>query len=407
MSRLPLTSASCQLPIGAIWFALAFAACHGGDDHDKPHSDDTEVDDSDDTAPPADDDGDGYTTEDDCDDGDAAVNPMATELCDLVDNNCDGATDEGLAACFYGADGSAASIEDLLAAGVETAPAELVLSSPGRLVLGAGEWFASLRISADVTIEGAGSDQTTLSGGALLSVVVVEDNPSVPYGVNISSLSVVSGLGSELHQDDARFPAGGALFCRSTADSPTEILIEDVVVSETLAERGGVIYASGCDVTIRDAVFTGVEGNTTTRIGGAMYLVASSVSATNVTVTGFTSSQLAGGIYIDVNSSLTMVNSLVVNNSSGSLGGNIYSLGPVVCEGSTATAGVRGGVSDDIGGGVYLGDDLNATVTSTGCDWGSGGDDNSPDDVASDYFSGAQFSTESFACDAYDGCAAL
>jgi MYXO-CTERM domain-containing protein len=33
-------------------------------------------------------------TESDCDDGDAEINPDAGELCDGVDNNCDGATDD-------------------------------------------------------------------------------------------------------------------------------------------------------------------------------------------------------------------------------------------------------------------------------------------------------------------------
>lgn len=42
----------------------------------------------------ADEDGDGYTFETDCDDEDAAVNPDATEVCDdAIDNNCDGLTD--------------------------------------------------------------------------------------------------------------------------------------------------------------------------------------------------------------------------------------------------------------------------------------------------------------------------
>ncbi|MEY3212109.1 MAG: hypothetical protein RIT28_2590 [Pseudomonadota bacterium] len=392
--------------MGAVWFALAFAACKGGDDHDKPHTDDTEVDDSDDTAPPADDDGDGYTTEEDCDDGDAAVNPAATELCDLVDNNCDGTADEGLAACFYGTDGSAASVEDLLAAGVETAPAELVLSSSGRLVLGAGEWFTSLRISADVTIEGAGVDETTLSSGALLSLVVIEDNPTAPYAVQISGLSLVDGAGSQTDPDTNRSQVGGAIFCRSTASSPTQVTLNDVAVSETSAQFGSLAYATGCVLSFNDSTFVGVAESVASKDGGALYLIRSDVTLTNVSLTGYHATRYGGAVYADLNSSFTMIDSVVSDNSAGSIGGHFFSFGPVVCEGSTAAAGVRGGVSDDIGGGVYLGDDLNATVTSTGCDWGSGGDDNSPDDIASDYYSGEQFSTESFTCDAYNGCTA-
>jgi hypothetical protein len=44
-------------------------------------------------------DGDGYGGQicggADCDDGNAAINPGATEYCDEVDNDCDGQTDEG------------------------------------------------------------------------------------------------------------------------------------------------------------------------------------------------------------------------------------------------------------------------------------------------------------------------
>ena len=41
-------------------------------------------------------DGDGVDFDQDCDDSDATVYPGATELCDGLDNDCDGATDEGL-----------------------------------------------------------------------------------------------------------------------------------------------------------------------------------------------------------------------------------------------------------------------------------------------------------------------
>jgi len=55
-------------------------------------------------------DGDGYgasvvvagaTAGTDCNDADDTISPTATEVCDLVDNNCDGATDEGVTSTWY------------------------------------------------------------------------------------------------------------------------------------------------------------------------------------------------------------------------------------------------------------------------------------------------------------------
>ncbi|TLD40039.1 MAG: putative lipoprotein [Candidatus Jettenia ecosi] len=52
-------------------------------------------------------DNDGFTgAEGDCDDNNSSVNPKAQEICDDVDNNCDGQIDEELKTTFYGdADG--------------------------------------------------------------------------------------------------------------------------------------------------------------------------------------------------------------------------------------------------------------------------------------------------------------
>jgi len=50
---------------------------------------------------PFDRDGDGYFSEEDCDDDDRDVFPGADEVCDGKDNNCDGDTDEGLTETYY------------------------------------------------------------------------------------------------------------------------------------------------------------------------------------------------------------------------------------------------------------------------------------------------------------------
>ena len=44
---------------------------------------------------------DGYLLSEDCDDNDSFINPGMIEVCDGVDNNCDGNTDENVLTRFY------------------------------------------------------------------------------------------------------------------------------------------------------------------------------------------------------------------------------------------------------------------------------------------------------------------
>ena len=56
---------------------------------------------SDSTGGPVDADGDGFTADEDCDDNDAEAAPNLEEVCDNVDNNCNGDVDEGLMTTWY------------------------------------------------------------------------------------------------------------------------------------------------------------------------------------------------------------------------------------------------------------------------------------------------------------------
>ena len=62
-------------------FALTLAACNGGSTDKDP-------------SPKLDQDQDGWTGEEDCDDTNGAVFPGAGEVCDGIDNDCDGEIDE-------------------------------------------------------------------------------------------------------------------------------------------------------------------------------------------------------------------------------------------------------------------------------------------------------------------------
>jgi len=71
-------------------------------------------------------DGDGYTGSDDCDESDPAIHPGAEELCNGVDDNCDGQVDEGVTSTWF-ADSDGDGFGDA------TAPTEACEPSSGQV----------------------------------------------------------------------------------------------------------------------------------------------------------------------------------------------------------------------------------------------------------------------------------
>ena len=93
----------------------------------------------------------------DCDDGNSSVNPGATEVCDGVDNECDGDTDEGLLGT--GASCPATDCQAVLANNPSAAS--------GSYTLGAGS--STYTASCQMSIDGGGWTQLTSSHLATLS----------------------------------------------------------------------------------------------------------------------------------------------------------------------------------------------------------------------------------------------
>ena len=173
--------------------------------------------------------GDGFADEaGDCDDGDATVYPNAAELCDGLDNDCDGdGADLGLVTFWPEGGGPAEPYERKLAGKL------LALADAGTLRLCDGAHTGQLRVSAaGLTVEGlGGAASTSLDAQGAGSVVSVEAGAAL----TLSGLTLRGGEASR----------GGGLTCLGGA-----VTLSGVTIAENHAEDGGGLNAEqGCAVT--------------------------------------------------------------------------------------------------------------------------------------------------------------
>ncbi len=109
------TIASCEQPAGHV---AGGTDCDDTDSRLHPGAEESDCTDPTDyncdgSVGYADADGDGWAACQECDDGDAAISPEATEVCDEVDNDCDGETNEGVTTTYYqDSDGDSYGVTD-------------------------------------------------------------------------------------------------------------------------------------------------------------------------------------------------------------------------------------------------------------------------------------------------------
>ncbi|MFZ5476742.1 MAG: MopE-related protein [Myxococcota bacterium] len=315
----------------------------------------------------------------DCDDADAGVNPGAAEVClDVVDQDCDGLTDDYTGACEPVVDGAVADLCDPAVVAVDAAyctegvAAVLPSGVPYPTVQDAvdaaaagdvvtvcpGTWVESLDVTADLGLAGFGSGVSVLApdrgsalqasdgidltvtditveggeehagGGILLGDDGTLSACAVSFGLNTSDAEggAVGGEGAaSLTFDACTFHAneagtnGGAV----ALDGEATIVVEDsAFVSNTAATEGGALWAvGGATVSVTNSVF---EANGA-GYGAAISFEGPAIDATAVTFEANVGSY-AGAIWLDNDDRSALAATLdacVFEGNSGYLGGGL------------------------------------------------------------------------------------
>lgn len=328
-------------------------------------------------------DGDGYSTDTDCNDRNANIHPGAAELCDGRDTDCDASTSEDGSVWLRTRTGRWVDLTSAFAAGTVSEAATLTIRT-GTLNVCAGTWYAGLTIVGDARVIGrAGADATVLTGGGNYGGVYVA-GPGVT--AELSGLTLEGPTDNAVTYGTWYEEAGGVVAC--VASDESTVLISDSVIQNGVASggEGGGIYLHGCGAELRDVVVRGNEA----RYGGGLFTWGSyEVRLIDSVVEGNVGSY-GGGLGVsgdDGGSPLVLEDSVVRDNEADGGGGvAVWEGGTFVCQGSPSLlAGVLSNVatsSSSGGGGIYLHDNgLGSTVSATDCDMGRGATDNHPEDV--------------------------
>jgi len=374
---------------------------------------DSSTDDGGDTGTPfVDLDQDGFSADEDCDDSDATAYPGADEICDAVDNDCDGETDEdavdGLTA-YADEDGDGYGASDNAIQACEL-PSGYVLDgtdcddsnadvSPGSEEVCDGidndcdPASDEMGLASFVTAAGDFVDlQEELKGSVAspIQYTIAEEGDlqfcGGVYHVNldVTASSNVVGLGADNSVVMLDGAANGPVV-RSTTDG-VNVGVENLTVQHgngELAlfieetEMGGGIFCyavdeSGSgnptvDVSLKNVV---VKENTAQLGAGVAVLGGCSLTVEDADIRDNSASEAAGGIVAVIDKDVSIVNTVIEDNSATSGAGGLYYWN-VSAEGTLGALTfddvlVASNTADEVAGLVMLGADLIWTGSANG-----------------------------------------
>ncbi len=348
-------------------------------------------------------DGDGVSAVDDCDDGDAAVSPNALELCNGIDDDCDGQVDEALfpdddgdgfggvvpdeGACFVGWVTTPGDCDDARA---DVFPGQFEMCN-GRNDGCASAWAPTDELgSVTWTHDGVAADLSGFfaagtTGDPAYPELPTEGVVSIcrgesPYRVRLWSSDVVQlaiegvaiPLPDDTDEDDALPVLSGA---SSVVEGPTvdlsgggAVSLRDLVLtggSATPSRPGGGLHLS----SLTTATLSGlvVRGNTAgdgTEGGAGVYMgfvARAELDTTRVEDNTGGLGTWGGGMLLE-SVGLRVYDSTIRNNTSGEHGGGIAMVGGRL---DVRDSHIDGNTGRRRGGGVYVGPSAQAFLVRT------------------------------------------
>ena len=203
----------------------------------------------------------------------------------------------------------------------------------GTITLTSGQFV----IRRDLTIDGPGADQLTLSGNnasAIFHIFQVSN-----FAINRLTIANANGT-SAVNNDQSN------------------TTLNDCVVTHNTGQPGGIL-TTGSSLTLNHCT---VSHNMSTNTGGGIvqFLIPGQITINSCTISDNQATNLGGGIYSDIGS-VVINNSTISNNSAGQAGGGIYNKSAMTLSNCTVSHNSTSG----LGGGIYNSANANLIVTNS------------------------------------------